>query len=175
MAKKGRSSKNFAAIKVEGTLALSTLVNGVVLASDIFGANLTEDFFVMSADIMAEITGLTAGEGNPHRCGFAHGDYSVTEIKEALDVELLGPGNKIEQERSRRLVRYAGVMYNDISSQVKLELIGRNGSRLVRTKLKFTIQDGKTMNVWVQNKSGGTLTTGATLRYSGTVYGRWLV
>ncbi len=174
MARKGR--KGFVAIPIDGTLSLSTLGNDTVLTVDVFGGNLTEDFYAISADLSSQIIALTAGEGDPTQCGWAHGDYSVTEIKEGLEVELLGPGNKIQQEQSRRLIRRIGMFVgNFLGTHVVMKLQGRSGEAMVRTKLKFVINSGKSLNLWVHNKSGSALTTGASLRFSGTVYGRWLI
>ncbi len=176
MAKHTRRSRNFVAIPISGTLNLLTLANETVLVDDVFAGNLTEDLYIMSADITGEIINFTAGEGDPHTCGFAHGDYTVTEIKEALEVKLLGPGNKIEQERARRLIRKTGIFVAETEAQTKLNLQGRvSGGASTRTKIKFTVQSGKTLNFWVFNESGGALATGASLRWQGTVYGRWLV
>ncbi len=174
--KRSRNSKNFVAIPVEGNLALSTLGSQAVLSANLIEGTLTEDIFVISSDLSASITGLSAGEGSPHELGIAHSDYTDVEIKENLDVVLLGPGSKIELERTRRLVRKVGVANTFVNSgQTILEFIEKNGSRIIRTKWKFTVQNGKTLDIWVQNRSGATLTTGATLRWSGTIYGRWLI
>ncbi len=173
---KKRRSGNFVAIPVNGSLTIGALANQAVVLDDILGGNLTEDLFVMSTDIQGVAIGLTAGEGDPSQLGFAHGDYSAAEVAENLNVILLGPASKIEQERARRLVRKTGILAGDgLNTQVAMTLIGKDGSRLVRTKCKFTVQSGKTLNMFWFNNSGATMTTGGTFRYSGTVYGRWLV
>ncbi len=175
--KRSRNSKNFVAIPVEGNVTLSTLGSQAVLSANLVEGTLTEDLYVISSDLSATITGLTAGEGAPMDIGIAHSDYSDTEIKENLDVVLLGPGSKIELERTRRLVRKVGVANLSVSDTLQsvLSMIGKGGSRIIRTKWKFTVQSGKTLDIWIQNRSGATLTTGATFRWSGTVYGRWLI
>ncbi len=173
--KRSRNSKNFAAIPISGTPALTTLGNQVVLIDDVFGGNLTEDFYGISVDVMAEIINLTAGEGNPMVGGFAHGDYDAAEVAENLDVVFLGPGTKIEQERSRRLVRKTGMYHSGPVNSTMLLSGRRSDSGLTRTSLKFVINSGKTLNLFLQNISGSALTTGASLRYNGTVYGRWIL
>ncbi len=175
VAKHTKRNRNFVAIPISGTLNLLTLANETVLVDDVFGGNLTEDLYVMSVDLNAEIINLTAGEGDPHTCGFAHGDYTVTEIKEALEVQLLGPGSKIEQERARRLIRKTGIYVAETEAQTKLNLKGRAGDGQIRTKIKFMVQSGKTLSMWVFNESGAALTTGASVRWQGTVYGRWVI
>ncbi len=169
-----RSNKNFVAIPFAGTLALSTLGQGAVLTAGLTGT-LTEDLYAISADVQAEITGLTAGEGNPSHCLISHGDYSDAEVGEQQDVVLLGPGNKIEQERARRLVRRVGIFSPESEAATFLNLIGKGGSRLLRTKLKFVVNSGKNLDIGVLNRSSAALTTGASLRFSGILYGRWII
>ncbi len=173
--KRSRNSKNFVALPFNVDLSLVTLGDQVVADLGIT-TTLTEDLYVISVDLAASIDGLTAGQGVPSDIGNFHGDYNVTEVKEHLDVALAGPANKIEQERTRRLVRKAGVMNSfDTSDKTETTMLGRLGSRIIRVKTKFIIQNGKTLNVFIQNRSGAALTTGATLRTSGTIYGRWMI
>lgn len=173
----GRSSrsKNFAVLPFDGDLALGALADEGVVLSDIMGGALTHDFYAISADLNAVVTGLTAGEGDPSRVGFAHGDYTTTEIAEKLGLTFLGPGDKIAQERSRRLVRTIGaVQGDDLNTQTTMRLKNHSGGNMTRTKLKFMIQKDRSINIWFQNQHGGTLTTGASLRFSGMMYGRWV-
>ncbi len=171
MVKHKRSNKNFVAIPVEGSLALGTLAFGDVITANIFAGTLTEDLYVISIDLECQITGLTAGEGQPSHLIIAHGDYSDTEINEHLDVKLLGPGNKLEQERARRLVRKVGIFVSAALSSAAIAL----QMDKTRTKIKFVCQSGKDLSIGVNNRSGAALTTGASLRWSGTVYGRWIL
>ncbi len=176
MPRKGRNNKGFVAIPVDASVTIGALGSKSVAVADLMGGNLTEDFFAISADIQAELNGLTAGEGDPSMVVLAHGDYSAAEIAEHLVVKLLGPGNKIEQERARRLVRKVGPMYgNELESQTSMSLGGRSGPGMTRTKLKFMIQSGKTLDIGLYNNSGATLTTGASMRVTGTIYGRWVI
>ncbi len=173
--KRSRSSKNFAAIPFDSNLALVTLANDALLSTDVFPGVLTEDFYALSADINASIEGLTAGEGDPMFGGFAHGDYSDAEIEENLEVSFLGPGDKIAQERARRLVRKTGMFAPPTTASTVMRLFGPSGSGQIRTKLKFVINSNKNLSFWIINKSGTALTTGAGLRFQGTVYGRWIL
>lgn len=171
-----KGSKGFVAIPVEATLTLGALASKGVAVADLMGGNLTEDFYAISADLTAQVLGLTAGEGDPSLLVLAHGDYTAAEIAEHLVVKLLGPGNKTEQERQRRLVRKVGPFYSQgLVDQIEMFLRGKDGSGLVRTTLKFIVNSGKTLDVGFYNNSGATMTTGATVRIAGTVYGRWII
>ncbi len=165
--RRGRGSKNFVAIPVTAAITLGTLANNTVVKGSLLGT-LLEDLYVISADLIWTIRSLTVGEG-PIEVGVVHSDYTVTEILENLDVTLLGPGTKIEQERSRRLVRRIG-MFNGLGSEEVL-----NDGQVIRTKMRFTCQDGKDLDAWVRNSSGATLITGAIVQVHGTVYGRWML
>ncbi len=163
--------KNFVAIPIEGSVALGALAHGSVELGPVLASVFTEDLYAISVDIEASITGLTAGEGEPSHLVVAHSDYSDTQVDEKLSVAFLGPGNKIEQEQSRRLVRLGGSFKSSAlsSAAIKLQLEDK------RIKLKFLISNGKTLNIGVVNRSGSTLTTGSSLRFIGTIYGRWIV
>ncbi len=163
-----RSRRGFVALPFNTSLALTTLSNGAVLSVDIFGGNFTEDFYAISADLVASIRALTPGEG-PIGVGFAHSDYSDAEIAEGLAPVLLGPGNKIEQERSRRLIRRHGMFPGILAEETQGDGLPK------RTTLKFLISDGFALSVWGENQSGAALTTGAVIELQGTVYGRWIV
>ncbi len=172
---KRRRSSNFVAIPINGSLTVGALANQAVVLDDLMGGNFTNDIYCMSVDIQGDLIGLTAGEGDPSQLGMAHGDYTVTEVAENLNVILLGPANKIQQEQARRLVRKTGVFHGDgLNTQLTMPLQGKDGSANIRTKLGFVIESGKTLQAFFFNNSGATMTTGATFRYSGTLYGRWI-
>ncbi len=174
--RRSRRNRNFVAIPFQQTVAMSTLADGSVLTLNLLGTAFTEDLYVMSVDMASSVDGLTAGEALPSDLGIAHSDYDVTQIKENLDVVLLGPGNKIEQERTRRLIRKTGVMNEfDSASQTNLTMKGAGGSSIIRTKCKFVAESGKGLDAWIQNRSGAALTTGAQWSISGTIYGRWMI
>ncbi len=173
--KSKRRSSNFVAIPLNGSLTVGALANQGVVLDDIMGGVFTNDIYCMSVDIQGQLIGLTAGEGDPSQLGMAHGDYDAAEVAENLNVILTGPANKIQQEQSRRLVRKTGVFQGDgLNTQLTMALRGKTGSANIRTKLGFVIESGKALNCFFFNNSGATMTTGATFRYSGTLFGRWI-
>ncbi len=166
---KGRRRRNrrgFVTLPVSGSVQLSTLASGVVIKSNLI-ANLSEDFFAISMDLAWTIRDLTAGEG-PLQLIVAHGDYTVTEIKEYLDVDLSNPANLIAREQGSRKIRRVGFFTGIAADEVL------NDGKQIRTRLKFILNDGVSLDCGVHNQSGATLTTGATVIFAGQVYGRWL-
>ncbi len=167
--KRSRSGRNFVAIPFAGSLALGALADDAVISVQVTVGEFTDDLFVMSLDVRFGENGHAAGEG-PILLGLSHSDYTVAEIIEAIDIELLGKGDKIEQERARRLVRKFGLY--DVGAVgdavvISKDEIGR------RHKLNWPIGIGNSLDLWARNKSGATLTTGQIVSFSGTLYGRW--
>ncbi len=173
--KPGRRRGGFVAIPIAGSVALGTLGDNAVITVGSSGSY-GEDLFIISVDLSASIRGLTAGEGDPMTLTISHSDYSDAEVQEALDVTLVDPDDKIEQERARRLVRKVGVFQQEGQMDdtfTALRALGRNGNPVMRQKCRFSIGDGFTLDIGVWNRSGGALQTGAQLEFDGTVYGRW--
>ncbi len=170
MARKGRGRKRrpLVAIPFQMQFSLAALADNIVVSDFMLPSAFTEDFFCVSVYATYNIRGHTAGEG-PITVGYAHGDYTVTEIAEANDVTLTGPGLKIEQEHARRLVRKVG-SFRGLETNEEL-----NHGDQIRTGFKFTIEDGKKVEIWAQNRSGATLTTGTVVEVEGIAYGRWLL
>ena len=164
--RKNNRRKNFVAIPYTQALALSTLADAIVLTADLLAGSFLEDFFCISLDMMCSLRGLTAGE-TPIGFGVAHGDLSVTEIAEALSANLLEPDNIIQRERARRPVRRVGT-FGEVDSDQTF-----NNGNPKRQALRFSVGSGHALVLWVQNRSGATLTTGAQVRAEGTLYGRW--
>ncbi len=162
---RGKKRSGFVAIPVSQQITLSTLASNTVIGADLIAA-LTEDLYVISADLMWSLLGHTGGEG-PLQVGIAHGDLSVAEIAENLNANVTGPDDIIQMEKARRPVRKAG-MFSGLGAQETL-----NDGKEVRTKIKFSIGDGKAVIAWVVNRSGATLTTGSLIRVDGMIYGRW--
>ncbi len=168
--KKGRKrNSGFVALPVQGSLALSTLGDQIVLKANVHTGLFTEDFFCISADLQVMVRNLTSGEGEPSSWGVNHSDYSATEVAEKLGVSLLGRGSKTELERSRRVVRNGAQL---IHLTAEDELIPLDRSH--RVKCRFMIQEGFALEIWIQNRSGAALTSGAILEWNGTIYGRFV-
>ncbi len=168
--RRGRKGR-LAVLPVNGAQLLGTLADGGLLKIALLGGNLLEDLFIISADLTITIRDLTPGQG-PIMIGFAHSDYGTSEIVETLGVAVLGPQQKIEQERANRLVRRWGVFDGQVSEDKIAAADG--GPR--RYKIRWTQQDGADLNAWAWNNSGAALsTTDPTVEIDGFVYGKWLL
>ncbi len=172
MAKHSSRNRNsaFEALPFNTSQALSTLAQDTALATNVTGT-LVDPLFVISMDYKAAIRALTPTEG-PIEIGVAHGDYSVSEIIEALSAGQSITGrsvNKIEQERRKRQVRSLGFFSGETADDAL------DDGQTKRVKLGWVIGTGKTLNFFEINRgSAAPLTTGAIVEYSGKIYGRWL-
>ncbi len=165
-AKKGRRTRRRAALVVlryTFVLTLSTLANVTAVKVNVFTGNVTRDLFMQSIDCLWSMRDHTAGEG-PIIVGFAHGDYTVTEIKECLEADTLSLADRIARERSTRWVRDGGI-FDGLGGDTTL-----NDGRAKRTRLRFPIENGFNLAVWAYNQSGAALTTGATITGVGKAY-----
>ncbi len=169
-----RSNANFVALPYRALVALGTLGSVTAITNGLNGNNFTEDFQCISVDgtwTVDNWTNVTAD--GPLTVGYANSDYSVTEIKEALEVNLLGPANMIERERASRRVRAVGTFSEGVGGQVRFMQL--NNGMPIRTKLNWLISSGKEINLFAFNEGSGALTTGAIVNVNGKMYGRWRV
>ncbi len=164
--KHGRRARNanFVAIPVLSELSLGTLGDNIVLKDAL--TSLAQDLFFISADLTWAIHGLTPTEG-PIQFGIAHGDYTVTEIKEAIEAAPTSQSDKIALERSRRLVRKVGLFRGEVANE------SFNDGKIKRVRAKFMLTEGQEAAVWAYNTGGSALTTGSQIDVMGTVYGIW--
>ncbi len=147
-------------------MALLTLGNTTVIRVGLHDITAVRGLWSISADLIVAMKGATVGEG-PWYCGVSHSDYTVAEIKECLEADTLDFGNKIEQEQQRRQIRDLGV-FSVVGVAEAL-----NDGQKIRVKTGFYLEEGKGLDFWVWNKSGATLTTGATVTAIGKHYVRW--
>ncbi len=109
------------------------------------------------------ITGLTVGEG-PITVGYAHSDYTVTEIKECLEANTaISQGDKVANEKSNRLVRVVGTLGGSPNSVL-------NDGKPIATKLNWLITIGDQVNMFFFNEGTSSLTTGAVVNCAGNLW-----
>ncbi len=169
-ARKSRRKFNLRKAKIAASMAIGALASLDVIAAA--GTSPTTNTLrVMSVDCAYAISDLGAQIDDGFQFGWAHSDYTATEIEECLEATAsMGVGNKVEQEKANRLVREIGLM-----SPQGLVASGGGGfnfadGRRVKTRLNWLLAIGDTLNLWVRNASGVVYTTGASLIANGDVW-----
>ncbi len=141
-------------------LALLTTLDQVVINGTILTAS-DRSYRILSMKTVWGIRGLTNLEG-PIFVGYAHADYSVAEIKEALEAEgAMVTNDKIANEQANRLVRLVGAFSGLATDEVL------NDGKPISTRLNWAIPLGGNIAVFAYNRSGATLTTGAAVTTNG--------
>ncbi len=160
MARKGRSMKNYRKLPYVVSSSLGTLASSVVIGASV-GGTIHGRTKVTSCEATYGVFGLTAGEG-PLIVGVAHGDYSATEIKECLEaLASWDPVDRVAGEQADRLVRQIGQFDGESTDEVL------NDGKPIKTKLNWTLEEGATFQLFIYNRSGATLTTGAQMSTNG--------
>ncbi len=123
-----------------------------------------EEYRVLSMKGTWTVRDLAPSAG-PVVVGFAHGDYTATEVEEALEAEAaMNRGDKIANEKARRLVRRVGVF--NTTEQVL------NDGKPISTRLNWHIPEGTVINLFVYNQTGATITAGS-VQFNGTIFLRY--
>ncbi len=162
-----RWTADMAGVPFTEATALLTLASVTVVTSSLLPVS-DNEYRVLSVSNLWSLRDATLSEG-PIIVGYAHGDYSVTEIKQCIEAEAsMVRGDKIEAERANRLVRRVGIFTGDTSDQTL------NDGKPIRTRLNWVIPVGKTLNAWAYNQSGASLTTGSELVSNGKATLKWL-
>ncbi len=160
---KGRRRRfNLRRVRLTPEKALATLASDTALSVAMVGSGIGS-YRVVSIKGTWTIQGLTEGEG-PITVGFAHSDYSVTEIKECLEASAaIDPGDKIAREQANRLVRVVGTFAGDPSSAL-------NDGKPISTRLNWLMVPGDAPNMFIYNEFTGSLTTGASVNFAGNMW-----
>ncbi len=140
--------------------ALTTLADATVIVASSLAAS-DRSYRCLSMNTLWGWRGATVGEG-PIVVGYCHADYTVTEVKEALEAEgTMVTNNKVAAEQANRLVRIVGQLPFDSEDGVL------NDGKPIRTRLNWAIPLGGNVNIFSWNRSGATLTTGAVTTATG--------
>ncbi len=162
MAKRRRSrwGPNDKNIPFLSNLNVGAPLDGIVVKGTTLAAS-DRSYRLLSFTTQWAMRGHTASEG-PIMVGYAHNDYSVTEIKEALEAEAaMATGDKVANEQANRLVRLVGTFQGALTDEVL------NDGKPIRTRLNWAIPLGGNVAVFAYNRSGATLTTGSVIVNSG--------
>ncbi len=159
----GRRRFNLRKVNTTAGITLGTLANVTVVTGALTGTA-SQAYRLMSTTGVWSIKNNTVGEG-PITFGFAHSDYSVTEIKEAIESGAsISLGNKVSQEQSNRLVRVVGQFSGFAAEEIF------NDGKPLKTRLNWAISIGNTAALFAYNDSGAALTTGGIIDYTGPIW-----
>ncbi len=161
-----RVNANLFQTRTTGAVAMLTTASQVAVSGTLFNAS-DESYRLINVVCSYSTIGVTVGEG-PIVFGIAHGDYSDTEITEAIVATSgMSRGDMIARERSRRLVRIIG-SFSGKAAQEEF-----NDGRQVHTKLNWLLPTAKTVKLFAFNDSGNVWTTGGSIQAAGRCLGRW--
>ncbi len=153
---------NLRKVRITPELALATLASDTAVTVTTTG---TSDSQYRCISILATwaLRGLTAGDG-PVTVGYAHGDYTVAEIKECLEsTNAISQGDKIAGEKTNRLVRIVGT-FGTAGPGIL------NDGRPIKTRLNWAIMVGEQVNMFAFNEDTAALTTGSVLHCQGSMF-----
>ncbi len=154
---------NLRRVRITAEQALATLATDTALVVSSTG-NSDGQYRAITMKCSWVLTGITEGEG-PITVGYAHSDYTVTEIKECLEATAaINLGDKGAQERANRLVRIVGTLRGVGGSSAL------NDGKPISTKLNWLINVGKQVNIFMFNEDTTLLTTGAFVNVAGDMW-----
>ncbi len=166
MAKHGGAPKRRYSLRKVRTipkLTVGALATLTVVVAALAPAS-TAQYRLISCDHTWSLSGHTVGEG-PYTVGYAFGDYSVTEIKEAIEIaNSISPSDKVAQEKGGRWVRIVGTF---AGAEVSESL---NDGKSIKTRLNWAVQIGSTVNTFVYNEDLNTQTTGSLIDLTGNLW-----
>ncbi len=156
-----KRSFNLRAVRTTASVTVGNLVTITAVTAAVFG-NADGAYRIMSMKATWSMTNNTAGDGTLI-CGYAHGDYTVAEIKEFIESGAsISIGNKIAGEQAGRLIRIVGAFPGQDVEEVL------NDGRPIKTRLNWAIPIGTNFNAFVYNDDGAQRTTGGGVRVNGT-------
>ncbi len=137
---------------IDQKLELTTLA-GETLVSMTLDEVMTESGRVASVDCVYTLTDMTTAlDDGPILFGVAHSDYSDAEIEEVVEVaNSWDRGDKIAQERAKRLVRQIGVLTSGVEAGIFGQGPQFNDGNPVKTKLNWGLTTGDTLKFWCYN------------------------
>ncbi len=147
-------------------LAVTALATTDVVVGDLLAAA-DAKYRILSVEFTAAWTEIKASIDGALLFGVAHGDYTATEIEEALEATLsISQGNMIAREQANRLVRILGIIQGDVITPEADSVF--NDGRSIKKRLNWEIPIGIATEMWVMNSSGTVYTTGSVLILQGT-------
>jgi len=149
-------------VRVTPTLALGALATVTAITTGMSGVA-DGAYRCVSIKATWALKELATDEG-PVIVGYAHSDYTVAEIKEAIEASAaISIGNKVAQEQANRLVRQVGIFMENGSL---------NDGEPITTKLNWFIPIGDEVNLFVYNDDTVVLAATARIQVNGNMWVR---
>ncbi len=153
---------NLRGVRFTPELPLLALASDTALAVAVTTTS-DSDYRCISLDGTWTIHDMAADQG-PITVGYAHSDYSVTEIKECLESQAsISIGLKVEQEQAKRLVRIVGTFVGGGRNTL-------NDGRPIKVRLNWLIGAGNNVAMFAYNEDTAPLTTGSILNHQGKMW-----
>ncbi len=151
---------NLRKVKASPSVGITTLAS-VTAFTGVFFGNADGAYRPVSMESTWSMEDHVPGEG-PILVGYAHGDYTVAEIKEfILSGSSINIGNMVERERAERRIRHVGTFSGENASETL------NDGRPIKTRLNWRIPIGTNLNVWFFNDSINALSGSTVMKVNG--------
>ncbi len=156
--KSRRRRRRYLPGKIDHKLQLGTLAAQTAFGSVVAGA-VVDSTWVSSVKAIYSISNYTPiAECGPFIAGWAHSDYSDTEIKEWIEIAgSWDAGDMIAQEKSRRKIRQVGT-FEDLPAATTGTTSMADG-RQITTKLGWLLSPSDTLKFWVYNAGTAAVAT----------------
>ncbi len=132
-----------------------------------------ERFRIIKSELIASITGITAGELNNLYLGLSDGDLTLAELEAAIENNgPLGPNDSVSEAVSMRPVWWFGVSHhNETLTEITFE--NENGGYILEKTIRWTFSRTKSWSWFVYNMGAAPM-TGATLSLRAKNFGVWV-
>lgn len=162
--RRGRGRARAVYLPFDETVVLGTLADNTVTTVAL--QTLQQDFDVYGIRAMVTFTGVTAGEA-PLEVGWCQAELTGTQILAQRDAAPTSQWDVLANEQSRRKVRVFG------TSQGLSDGHLNNGLPVWR-KMFLRKPSGQALaDLFVLNRTGASLTTGASVHFQGSIVGAW--
>ncbi len=154
--------------------ALATLgpLTGIVIDTKI---PITEDFRILKQEVIATITGLTAGEGAGLGLYLVDGQYSLAQFEASIEgTGPEGPNDSVDAELSMRFTKFIGQTFAVAGADGVAVLRGDAGNSHCKVNPRWTFRSAQSWEFILYN-AGVALTTGSTVYIKAKSFGVWVV
>ncbi len=152
--------------------ALGTLDNaaGILIGTK---PAILERFRIIKSEAWSTINALTSGEGVGIILGLADGDFSISEIEQAIETNgPLGPNDLPNAAQAERFIMFVGMTDGEVGTTQVFE--NEKGGHSMENTVRWTFARTKSWN-WFAYNLGDQLTTGSTLVLRAKSFGVWVI